>query len=60
MNQKPFEYIVLYLSIVPISLRNIIIRAVVYDPQLIHHTFLPLFFIVQKHSIIYGEKKIAP
>lgn len=41
----------LYLSIVPVPLRDVIVGTVVDDPHLAHHTLLPLCFIVQEHGV---------
>lgn len=40
-----------YLSVVPLSLGDVVVRAVVNDAQLVHHAFLPLRLVVQEHAV---------
>lgn len=40
-----------YLSIVPVSLSDVVVCTVVDDAHLRHHTLLPLFLVIQIHSI---------
>lgn len=41
-----------YLSVVPVSLCDVIVGAVIDDAHLIHHTLLPFFLIIQEHCVI--------
>lgn len=49
MFNRPLVYN--YLSIVPLSLSDIVIGTVVNDAHLIHHTLLPLWLVIQEHII---------
>lgn len=44
------------LSVVPMSFSDVVVGAVVNDACLIHHTFLPLFLVIQEHGVGWGTK----
>lgn len=51
ISTEVLDWFFFYLSIVPVSFSDIVVGAVVDDPNLIQHTLLSLFLIVQEHGI---------